>query len=93
MIARRKVRRLKTLAEKAALKGHARFFVENECKSPLKRTTMIRSSSKLERSSTVLKRESTLVSELRTKKPPYKFKTGAIYTGQWFHGLRDGKGV
>ena len=29
----------------------------------------------------------------RSKKGPYKFKTGAIYEGEWLNGKREGYGV
>ena len=28
----------------------------------------------------------------REKRPPYQFKTGAVYTGEWKGGFRDGLG-
>lgn len=30
--------------------------------------------------------------EPREQRPPYTFKSGAIYTGEWKGGFRDGKG-
>lgn len=29
----------------------------------------------------------------REKRPPYKFKSGAIYEGEWLNGARDGFGT
>lgn len=30
---------------------------------------------------------------LREDRPPYRFKSGAVYTGQWKGGFRDGHGL
>ena len=30
--------------------------------------------------------------QVREQRPPYTFKTGAVYTGQWKGGFRDGFG-
>jgi hypothetical protein len=30
---------------------------------------------------------------VREKRPKYTFKTGAVYTGEWKGGLRDGEGT
>jgi len=29
----------------------------------------------------------------REKRPPYKFKSGAVYDGEWIDNMRDGYGV
>ncbi|CDW79131.1 UNKNOWN [Stylonychia lemnae] len=75
---------IRNTQEKESYKRLTKYFTRQELRETIK-------PSKLHSLQYILEEKGTINKKNQTK-PPYKYKNGAIYVGQWKGGFRDGKG-